>query len=326
MPPYTLLASFSAAPPRLHIPDGFMSTTVSIIGWVLAILFVGIALYQTRGQLGEKQIPLMGVLAAFIFAAQSINFPVGGGTSGHLMGGALAAIVLGPWAGVLVMTAVVTVQGLVFQDGGVLVLGCNIVNMAVLTSFTGYAVYQLILRVLGSGRNSVLIAGAVGGWLSMVVGAIGVGIELAISGTSPLGIAVPAMAIVHALLGLLEAVITVGALGLILATRPDLMNIGTQAPARSSANWVVGGLIVALVIAAFSPLASPDPDGLETVAEQQGFIERAIEPLYNIFPDYTVPFIDNPAVSGIVAVMLGTLIVFGIAYLIARSAGRRAAR
>jgi cobalt/nickel transport system permease protein len=308
---------------QLHIPDGFLSLGVSVVGWILAVAFVGYALRQTQSQLDERQIPLMGVLAAFIFAAQSINFPVGGGTSGHLMGGTLAAIVLGPWAAVLIMTCVVSIQALLFQDGGILVLGCNIVNMAVLTSFTGYAVYQLSRRVLGAGRASILIAGGVGGWLSMVVGAIGVGIQLGISGTSPLGIAVPAMAVVHAVLGLVEAAITVAALAFIASARPDMLLIGEQALAQRSGRWVAVGLVIALVIAAFSPLASPDPDGLETVAEQQGFIDQALEPLYNLLPDYTIPGIDDPIVSGILAVAIGTLVVFGVTFAVAQTRRRR---
>lgn len=306
----------------LHIPDGFLSAAVAAVGWVVAIAAVGYALLQTRGQLGERQIPLMGVLAAFIFAAQSINVAVGGGTSGHLLGGTLAAILLGPWAAVLVMACVVAIQALIFQDGGVIALGFNIVNMGVLTAFTGYLTYQLTRRLLGPGRRSLLIGGAVGGWLSMMIGALAVGVELGVSGTSPIGVAVPAMAAVHAVLGLIEAGITVGALAFITASRPDLVATGEAAPAQRSASWVTVGLIAALVIASLSPLASGDPDGLERVAEDQGFLGRALDPLYNFLPDYTIPFIGNETVSGIVAVVLGTLIVFGVAYAVARSRRR----
>ena len=308
----------------LHIPDGFLTTGVAAVGWVVAIAAVGYALLQTRGQLGERQIPLMGVLAAFIFAAQSINIAVGGGTSGHLLGGTLAAILLGPWAAVLVMACVVATQALIFQDGGVIALGFNIVNMGVLTAFTGYLTYQLTRRLLGPGRHSMLIAGGVGGWLSMMVGAVAVGVELGVSGTSPIGVAVPAMAVVHAVLGLIEAGITVGALAFISASRPDLLGTGESAPAQRSARWVGVGLVVALLIASLSPLASPDPDGLERVAENEGFLERALGPVYNIMPDYTIPFISNETISGIVAVVVGTLLVFGVAYAVARSRRRAA--
>lgn len=302
----------------LHIPDGFLSTAVSIAGWLLAVAAIGYALRQTRGQLGSKQIPLMGVLAAFIFAAQAINFPVAGGTSGHLLGGTLAAIVMGPWAAVLIMTSVITVQALVFQDGGLLALGFNIVNMGIITAFTGHLVYQWFKKATGEGRNSVLAAGAVGAWVSVVLGALATAVELAVSGSSPLGIALPTMAGVHALIGIGEALITVGALGFIYASRRDLLNIGETAPARASANWVVIGLGLALVAAASSPLASGDPDGLNRVAADLGFDSLAQNPIYQIFSGYAVPVVGDAATSKIVAVGLGTLIVFGLAFLVAR--------
>jgi cobalt/nickel transport system permease protein len=305
-------------PAALHIPDGFLSPAVSIVGWALAVAAIAYALRRTRGQLGEKQIPLMGVLAAFIFAAQAINFPVAGGTSGHLLGGALAAVVMGPWAAALIMTSVIGVQALIFQDGGLLALGFNIVNMGILTAFTGHLVYQGLRKTLGEGRNSLLVAGAVGAWLSVMVGAAATAVELALSGASPLRIALPAMAGVHALIGVGEALITVGALAFIFATRRDLLNIGESAPARTAANWVAIGLGLALVVAALSPLASGDPDGLNRVAANLGFDSRALGPVYEIFSGYAIPVIGDPNLSKIVAVGVGTLIVFGAAFLLAR--------
>ena len=321
MHPFVVLS-----PVRLHIPDGFLSPVVALVGWLLAVAAIGYALRQTRGQLGEKQIPLMGVLAAFIFAAQAINFPVAGGTSGHLLGGTLAAIVLGPWAAVLIMTSVIGVQALVFQDGGLLALGFNIVNMGILTAFTGHLVYQIVRKILGEGRNSrgdtsgrpLLVSGAIGAWISVMVGATATAVELAASGASPLKIALPAMGGVHALIGVGEALITVGALTFIYAARRDLLNIGESAPAQARARWVVIGLGIALVVAAFSPLASGAPDGLNRVAGDLGFDTRALNPVYEVFSGYALPFVNNPNVSKIVAVGLGTLIVFGIAFVAAR--------
>src|SRR3972149_10980290 len=146
------------SPVPIHIPDGFLTPLVSAIGWLLAALSITVAIRQTRRHLGERQIPLMGVLAAFIFAAQAINFPVGAGTSGHLLGGALAAIVVGPWAATLIMTAVIAVQGLIFQDGGLLVMGWNIVNMGVLSALTGYVCYRLARRLTGVSRGGAVAA------------------------------------------------------------------------------------------------------------------------------------------------------------------------
>src|SRR5574338_1708537 len=133
------------APPQLHIPDGFLSILISLFCWGMTALVLSVAISRTNKSLGERQIPLMGVMAAFIFAAQMINFPVAGGTSGHLLGGALAALTLGPWAGMLVMACVIGIQGLLFQDGGLLVMGANILNMGLLTAIVGYGIYRSVL-------------------------------------------------------------------------------------------------------------------------------------------------------------------------------------
>jgi cobalt/nickel transport system permease protein len=317
--------SIFTRPEALHIPDGFLSVPVSIVGWILAVLIIGYTLRQTRDHLGERQIPVLGVLAAFIFAAQAINFPVAGGTSGHMLGGALAAIVLGPWSAVLVMTAVIGLQALLFQDGGLLVMGWNLVNMGILTILTGSLVYRMLNSWFGRNRTSLIIGGAVGAWLSVQIASIATAVELAVSGTTPLNIGLPAMIGVHALIGLGEAVITVGALLLIYSTRPDLLKIGESAPGERSARWIGLGLALAVIVAVFSDAASSSPDGLERVAADQGFISTALDPIYNIFPDYTLPFINNGALSGIMAVVLGTLLVFGFLYFVGRVLRRRPA-
>jgi cobalt/nickel transport system permease protein len=306
------------SPEPLHIPDGFLATWVSILGWVIAVVVLAIALRQTRQQLGERQVPIMGVLAAFIFAAQAINFPVAAGTSGHLLGGALAAIALGPWAATLIMTAVIGVQAFLFQDGGLLALGWNILNMGVLTAFSGYLVYRSLSR-LANGRPAGRVAAAfAAAWLSVEVGAMATAIELAVSGTSPLAIGLPAMVGVHALIGVGEGLITSGAVSLLQVSRPEVLESGDRAPGRTSSAFVLIGLLLALIIAAFSPLASPHPDGLEFVAEQRGFLSNALDPLYELLPDYTIPFVQNPAGTTIAAVLVGTVIVFAMAWLMGR--------
>jgi cobalt/nickel transport system permease protein len=302
----------------LHIPDGFLSTPVSLIGWLLAIIGVTLALRFTGRQLDERQIPLLGVMAAFIFAAQAINFPVAGGTSGHLLGGALAAIVLGPWAAVLVMTAVISLQALLFQDGGLLVMGWNIMNMGVLTALTGAAFYGLVRKGFGQGRTSLIVAGGAAAWLTVEAAAVATALELAVSGASPLQMALPAMVIVHALIGIGESAITVGALLLIFSTRPDILAKGDRAFGRVSATWIGLGLIIALFVAVFSFTASGSPDGLERFALDMGFVDKALDPLYTVLPDYTIPFIKNETASTIIAVVVGTLLVFGLAYLVGR--------
>lgn len=310
------------SPTPMHIPDGFLALWLAILGWILALILISVALRVTRGQLRERQTPVMGLLAAFVFAAQAINFPVAAGTSGHLLGGALTAIVLGPWAATLVMTAVIALQGFLFQDGGLLVMGWNILNMGVLTAFSGYAVYSALRRIGGDSRIGKLLPAFLAAWVSVEVGAVATAIELSLSGTSPLRLALPAMAGVHALIGLGEALITVGALRLLQASRPELLKGGALAPGQRSATTIALGLGLALVIAALSPLASTSPDGLEAVAGAQGFLDRALGPLYQILPDYSVPFIAHPALTTIAAVGVGTLLVFALVWGLGRSLGR----
>lgn len=205
----------------LHIPDGFLSITISFLAWIISILIVGYALRRVGKDLGEQQVPMMGVLAAAIFAGQMINFVVAGGTSGHLMGAALATILMGPWAAILVMTSVVSIQALIFQDGGLLVLGANIFNMAVVGVSVAYMVYRLLLKITGDTRKGILVSGFSAGWFSIILAALSVALQLVVSGTSPARLAIPAMAGVHALIGIGEGLITVGALAFLLSTRPD---------------------------------------------------------------------------------------------------------
>jgi cobalt/nickel transport system permease protein len=313
------------APEALHIPDGFLTVAVSLAGWVLAILVIVVAVRQTRRQLGERQIPLMGVLAAFIFAAQAVNFPVAAGTSGHLLGGALAAIVLGPWAASLIMTAVIAVQGLLFQDGGLLVMGWNILNMGVFTAFSGFFGYSLVRRLVGDNAPGRLAGAFVGAWLSVEVGAIATAVELAVSGTSPLDYALPAMVGVHALIGIGEGLITVGAIAFLLASRPEVVRGGEQAPGRTGASFVLAGLLAALMIAMLSPLASASPDGLESVAARQGFLDLGVASPLVILPDYALPFVSGPVATTLLAVGLGTLVVFGVGVIVGRLALWRSA-
>ncbi len=200
------------APVPLHIPDGFLTIVVSLVFWLLTVLMVALAVSKTNRSLGEKQIPIMGVMAAFVFAAQMLNFPIAGGTSGHFLGGALAAIVLGPWAGILVMTAVVGIQALLFQDGGLLVMGANIFNMGILTAVIGYGLYRLVIH---QKRGVRLVVAGGGAWLATMAAALSTSLQLWLSGTTRLEIVLPAMLGVHALIGLGEALITVAALAYI---------------------------------------------------------------------------------------------------------------
>lgn len=302
------------APVPLHIPDGFLNLVVSVVCWILTVITLGFAVSKTNKSLGEKQIPLMGVMAAFIFAAQMINFPVAGGTSGHLLGGVLAAVVLGPWAGMLVMTAVIALQALLFQDGGLLVMGANILNMGLITAAIGYGLYR---SVSGSSKTVKLGVIGVAAWLSVMAGALFTALQLWLSGTSQLEVVIPAMMGVHALIGLGEALITVFAVSFIMQTRPDLLGEGSES-SKGGRGWILAGSVIALLVVFISPFASADPDGLERVAIDMGFIDAGQSAPYSVIPDYTIPFLGETALSTILAGVVGIIVVGLIMVLIGR--------
>lgn len=209
----------------LHAPDGFLTVPVSIVMWALTLAVLALSVSRAGRTLDERAVPLMGVTAAFIFAAQMFTFPIIGGTSGHLLGAVLAAILLGPWAATLVMASVIGVQALVFQDGGLLVLAANIFNMGIVGTLGGFAIYRALCRVLGGEERGRFPAAAIAAWSVVIIGAAAMSLELAVSGTSPLVVALPAMVGVHVLIGIGEAVITVAALSLIRSVRPDLLRL-----------------------------------------------------------------------------------------------------
>lgn len=301
------------SPSAMHIPDGFLSLVVSIVCWVATVITLWIAISRTNRSLGERQIPLMGVMAAFIFAAQMINFPVAGGTSGHLLGGALASMVLGPWAGMLVMTAVIAVQAILFQDGGLVVMGANILNMGLLTCAVGYGVFRMALK---SPKSVKLFIAGLAAWLSVLTGALFTSLQLWLSGTSNLELVIPTMMGVHALIGLGEALITVAALSFILQTRPDLLGEESEsAKAGMGWAWVGGG--IALVVVFLSPFASVDPDGLNKVAMDLGFIESA-KSSSGFFAGYSVPFLESISAGRVFAGIVGVLVVGAVVFLIGR--------
>lgn len=299
----------------MHIPNDYLSLAVSLVCWAVTILTLRTAISRTNKSLGERQVPLMGVMAAFIFAAQMINFPVLGGTSGHLLGGVLAAIMLGPWAGMLVMTAVIAVQGLLFQDGGLIVMGANILNMGLLTPAIGYGFYR---AVIGRDRTIKLAVIGVAAWLSVMAGALFVALQIWLSGNAELRIIVPAMLFVHAFIGLGEALITVAAVVFIMRARPDLLAGGAETM-QGGRGWILAGLLITFVVVLLSPLASINPDGLERVATDLGLINTTQPAAFQIIPDYTIPFLGNTPVSTILAGAIGALVVLAIAFIVGRS-------
>ncbi len=220
-------------PPLLHAPDGFLTVAIAAVMWAVTLIALAVAVRRTNQTLDERAVPLLGVTAAFIFAAQMFNFQVIGGTSGHLLGGVLAAVLLGPWAGTLVMACVVAVQALVFQDGGLVVMGANIFNMGIIGTLGGFYVYRALTRILGGEEKARIPAAGIAAWIAVVVGAVSMAAQLALSGTTPISIALPAMVGVHVLIGIGEAAITMAALGFIRVTRADLLRLRDARPATA---------------------------------------------------------------------------------------------
>ena len=218
----------------MHIPDGFLSLPVSLFTWIASLVLISLSLKRVENEYQERAVPLMGVCAAFIFAAQMINFPVPGGTSGHLLGGTLAGILLGPWAGTLVMVVVFIVQAVLFQDGGLTVLGANIFNMGLIGTFGGYYLYRWLRFRIGRNQwRGMVIGTSVAAWTSVVAAAAMAAIELAFSGTVPLVIALTTMISWHCLIGIGEAIITSIAISFVWRSRPDLLYDPPRRPAMA---------------------------------------------------------------------------------------------
>lgn len=209
----------------MHIPDGFLSAAVVGGTYIVSTGGIANAVRVANKKLGEKHIPMMGILAAFIFAAQMLNFPVAGGTSGHIIGAALVAILLGPWAAVIIMSVVLIAQCLIFQDGGLLALGANILNMGIIAGFSAHYLYRFIGMILGGNSRSKMVAGFIAAWGSVLLASIACALELAFSGTSPLSVVLPAMAGIHAIIGVGEGFITVAVLSMVMSTRADLLRL-----------------------------------------------------------------------------------------------------
>jgi cobalt/nickel transport system permease protein len=207
----------------MHIPDGFLSAEVAAACAVPAAGAVGYGLRRASRELDERRVPLLGVTAAFVFAAQMLNFPVAGGTSGHFLGAALAAILLGPWLACVVMSVVLVTQAFVFADGGVTALGANVLNMGVIGALLVGGLMVAARAALPRTRGAFLAVSAIGAWLAVMAGAAAASMELAVSGTVPLGTVLPAMLGVHALIGIGEGVITAAAVSAVLASRSDLL-------------------------------------------------------------------------------------------------------
>jgi cobalt/nickel transport system permease protein len=324
----------------MHAPDGFLDPVVAVVTAAISFAVMAFAVRAASRELGDRQVPLAGIAAAFVFAAQMFNFPVASGTTGHLLGGALAAILLGPWVGSLVVAVVVLVQALVFADGGLTALGYNVLNMAIVPAFGGWAIFWLVRRLLPKHAGGVIGATAIASGLTVVLASIAFSIEWLFGATAPVAFdtVFAAMVGVHTLIGVGEAVISAMVVAAVLAARPDLVAGARDLDRAQLADrarvgvrpFLLGGALVAAFFAmVVSQFAASDPDGLEKVAIDQGFADRAADHSLadSVFADYATRGIDNEelslAIAGITGVAL-TLIV-GTGLVVAARQLRRAA-
>ncbi|MFF4321021.1 energy-coupling factor ABC transporter permease [Streptomyces sp. NPDC001568] len=321
----------------MHVPDGFINAPVSVAAGVVAAAAVAVSLRGARRELDERTAPLAGLVAAFIFAVQMLNFPVAAGTSGHLLGGALAAILVGPYTGVLCVSVVLLMQGILFADGGLTALGVNITVMGGVTVVVAYAVFRGLLKVLPATRRSVTVAAFSGALLSVPAAAAAFTVLYALGGTTDVPIAkvFTAMVGVHVLIGIGEALITAATVGAVLAVRPDLVHaasglstplklrvdgelVDAPAPvpaapvaarsARSTRGVWLTGLATALVLAGVvSFYASANPDGLEKVAADKGIDAKVEDHAAADSPlaDYGVKDVEDARLSGGLAGVIG---------------------
>ncbi|MEU3689538.1 energy-coupling factor ABC transporter permease [Streptomyces narbonensis] len=326
----------------MHVPDGFINAPVSAVAGVAAAGAVAVSLRGARRELDERTAPLAGLVAAFIFAVQMLNFPVATGTSGHLLGGALAAILVGPWTGVLCVAVVLLMQGILFADGGLTALGVNITVMGVVTVVVAYALFRGLVLVLPRTRRSVTAASFVAALVSVPASAAAFTLIYAIGGTTdvPISKVLTAMVGVHFLIGIGEAVITMLTVGAVIAVRPDLVfgargltaplklrvdgelvDAGTPAPvaagspAGSPRKLWIGGVVTALVLAGFvSFYASASPDGLEKVAADKGIDAKVEEHAAAGSPlaDYGIKDVADARLSGGLAGVIGVGVTLAV--------------
>lgn len=301
----------------MHLPDGFISPPVAVVTGLASAAAVAISLTRCRQTYGIRQAPVLGLTTAFVFAAQMVNFPVAGGTSGHLLGGTLAAVVLkSPWAGTLCITTVLIIQAVLFADGGITALGANVLNMAVIGVWVGWGLTQVWQRILGGAKKHLPLAAGIAAGISVVAAAIACAIELVLSGTAPANLVLPAMSGIHILIGIGEGLITGGILSYLQKTQPDLLP--EEQPQLEK--WLIIVASIFLIAGVLSLLASAWPDGLEKVAEDLGFIQLAENARITVptpFADYEIEGWGKigTSITGIVGSALSFAMAFGIAQL-----------
>ena len=321
----------------MHAPDGFLTAGTAAATGAISVGTVSIALRQAKEQMSEKMVPLAGITAAFVFAAQMFNFPVAAGTTGHLLGGALAAILLGPHIGALVVAVVVVVQALAFADGGLTALGYNVLNMAVIPAYGGFAVYSGFRKLLPKAKGGVVAATGLAAGISVVLSAAAFSVQWLFGASAPVPFdtVFGAMVGVHILIGVGEGMISALTVGAVLASRPDLafgardldrsqLQESGRVPLRA---FMIGGLAATVLVATVvSQFAVDGPDGLESVAGETGFISSGQEHRLgeSIFAEYATSGINNVALSLAIAGTAGVLITLAVGYGLFRAMRPRA--
>ncbi|UCF20746.1 MAG: energy-coupling factor ABC transporter permease [Gemmatimonadota bacterium] len=300
-----------------HIPDGFLSLPVAAGTLATAAALTGIAARQTRASLDDRAAPTLGLATAAVFAAQAVNFPVAAGTSGHLLGGTLVAVAFGPWAGFLVMTAVVIAQALIFADGGLTALGANVVNIAGMGALAAYGIYRVLIFLMGRGARRRGLAAGAAAYLATILTGTAAGLELGASGVAPIRLSLGAMFTVHAAIGLAEAGITGSVVWALARKRPGLLfelrRGRLPQPARATVLAALG--LVAILAGGLTIIASAAPDSLERVAMDLGFADLASERTGAPLQGYR-SWLPDPAGTAL-AVVAGVLLLFaGIAAIV----------
>lgn len=304
----------------MHVPDGFINAQVSAATGVISLGTLWVYIRNAKNLVADKLIALTGMMSALIFVLQMINFPIAAGTSGHLLGGALAVIVLGPSLGVICISIVVVIQSLLFADGGLSALGVNVLNMAIITSLTGWLIITSWKKLFGDSRFSLISGSVIAGLLSVVFSSIAFVLEYAIGGTVsvPLGSVFIAMISTHLFIGLGEGIITAIIISLLLRVRSDLVYVNTKKNKSNSLSTSYGIFIILILsLTLITPYASSNPDGLESVATEFGFEET--DGLVLLLNDYGISSINNNFLSTILSALLGILTIAGMGTLFFRN-------
>lgn len=303
----------------MHVPDGFINAQVSVATGVISLGTLWAYIRNAKNLVADKLIALTGMMSALIFVLQMINFPIAAGTSGHLLGGALAVIVLGPSLGIICISIVVVIQSLLFADGGLSALGVNVLNMAIITSLTGWLTITFWKKLFGDSQFTLISGSVIAGLLSVVFSSIAFVMEYAIGGTVsvPLGSVLIAMISTHLFIGLGEGVITALIISLLLRVRSDLVYANTKKDKSNNLSTSYGIFIVLILsLTLITPYASSSPDGLESVASNFGFEET--DGVVLLLEDYGISSVNNNFISTILSALLGILSIAGLSTLFFR--------